>query len=127
MAHQKVYTTQDESTPLIITERPSYATTKREIIGRALVAGYALVTSTAAALVKVGADTFPSSQIVFSRSIIQASLGLAGCLLMRISPFGQRDVRNWVLMRGLVGASALVLGYYSLVYLPLSDFTGESV
>ncbi|KAI8147185.1 hypothetical protein BJV82DRAFT_710467 [Fennellomyces sp. T-0311] len=123
MAHQKVDTTQGECTPLLITQQQSYVTTKREVIGLILVAGYALVTSTAAALVKVGAHAFPSSQIVFSRSVIQTTLGLIGCLWIRVPPLGQHEVRKWVLLRGLVGASALVLGYYSLVYLPLSDFT----
>ncbi|KAI8147187.1 hypothetical protein BJV82DRAFT_598096 [Fennellomyces sp. T-0311] len=123
MGHQKAYVSEDERAPLLFGRQQSRATIKREAIGLILIAGYALFMCTASVFVKIGGNIFPSSQIVFARSVIQTGLGFVGCFSIGIHPLGHRDVRKWVLLRGLMGAIALIFGYYGLMYLPLGDAT----
>jgi drug/metabolite transporter (DMT)-like permease len=60
-------------------------------------------------------------QIVFARAAI--TLLLAGAVLRRagLSPFGSRS--RLLLVRGLVGASALICFYVAVVHLPLAEAT----
>ncbi|KAI8149117.1 hypothetical protein BJV82DRAFT_642393 [Fennellomyces sp. T-0311] len=95
----------------------STATTKREIIGLVIIGASGL----ARLFVKIGGSVFPSSQIVFARSVVQVTLCLVGFLWLNVHPFSQREGRKWVLFRGLVGALSLILYYYSLLHIQFAD------
>lgn len=71
--------------------------------------------------VKLASRTLPTMQIVFARGVI--TLGIASLVLARrrLSPFGSRS--KLLLLRGAVGASALVCFYSAVAHLPLAEAT----
>jgi drug/metabolite transporter (DMT)-like permease len=71
--------------------------------------------------VKVAGRRLGSMEIVFARSVI--TLGLSWWSLWRldISPFGTN--RPLLFVRGLLGATALLFYFYSIVHLPLGEAT----
>ncbi|KAI9491162.1 EamA-like transporter family-domain-containing protein [Zychaea mexicana] len=129
MIHQKIDIQQlpaeNETAPLLLQQNQTtpVAKTKQEVAGLILITISALGMSTAGLFAKIGAASFPSTEIVFVRAIVQASSALAGCFLLGIHPLGPSEVRKWVLFRGLIGAIALALHYYSITKLPLADAT----
>jgi drug/metabolite transporter (DMT)-like permease len=74
-----------------------------------------------ALFVKLAGGTLPTMQIVFARGAI--TLGIASLVLVRarLSPFGSRS--RLLLLRGAVGASALICFYAAVVHLPLAEAT----
>ncbi|KAI9278249.1 hypothetical protein BDA99DRAFT_428956 [Phascolomyces articulosus] len=112
---------EDHGYPANNTAIASSFTRKREVVGLLLVTASGLAMSSASVFVKIGGFSFPSSEIVFIRAIIQASLALGGCFLLSLQPFGRHGVRKWVVLRGFLGAIALACHYYSITKLPLSD------
>ncbi|KAI8147188.1 hypothetical protein BJV82DRAFT_598099 [Fennellomyces sp. T-0311] len=124
MTHREVSINQDEQTPLLSTSRQqSYVTTKLEAMGLIVITVSCLAKSSAAVFVKFNGDVFPLAQIVFARALVQATLGMAGCIWKGVHPLGTPGVRKMVLFRCLVGAVSMVLFYYSLLHLPLADTT----
>ncbi|KAI8147184.1 hypothetical protein BJV82DRAFT_598093 [Fennellomyces sp. T-0311] len=121
MAHQEVNIAEDERVPLVSPDQERCETKSRGILGLIFVAGSTLAMPTAAALAKISGGTFPSSEIVLVRGIIQAGLALMGCLWIGIHPLGKPGVRKWVVFRGIAGAFALVLYYFGILHLPLAD------
>lgn len=83
----------------------------------------ALAFSTMSLFVKLSGAAFASFEIVASRSIVQAILGLIGCYMLGINPLGKPGVRKWLFIRGLVGSTGLALFFYSITQLPLADAT----
>jgi drug/metabolite transporter (DMT)-like permease len=63
----------------------------------------------------------PSFQVIFGRSIIQWCLAVAFSLRKGIDPFGPRELRPLLLLRGGMGACALSCFYFSLQVLPLGQ------
>lgn len=74
-------------------------------------------------IVKLLAPPFSSFEIVFARTSIQFPLGLLGCCLLRVNPFGKKGVRRWIFIRALTSSIALCLFFYSLTKLTLIEAT----
>ncbi|KAI7861661.1 hypothetical protein BDF14DRAFT_1738096 [Spinellus fusiger] len=110
----------NESTPLI---GQSKIPQQNESLGLLLMLLSAFGFSIMSLLVKIGGARFPSSEIVFARSIIQTLLGLAGCALLSINPLGDPKIRLWLVFRGCVGSIGLALFFYSVTKLSLADAT----
>ncbi|ORX43074.1 hypothetical protein DM01DRAFT_1350092 [Hesseltinella vesiculosa] len=118
----------DERTPLLAPPVTTNDTTqqekKKELFGLLIMTLSALGFSVMSLLVSITGKSFPSFEIVFARSIVQAVLGLAGCAWLKINPLGNPKIRPWLAFRGLAGAVGLALFFYSLTHLPLADATG---
>lgn len=71
--------------------------------------------------VKLASRTLPTMQIVFARGAITLVIASAVLWRARLSPFGSRS--RLLLLRGLVGSSALVCFYAAVVHLPLAEAT----
>lgn len=120
----------NESTPLLQTEQQQQQqqrlhNAKSEAFGLILMTLSALAFSTMSLFVKLSGAAFASFEIVASRSIVQAVLGLIGCYMLGINPLGKPGVRKWLFIRGLVGSTGLALFFYSITQLPLADATGK--
>lgn len=89
-----------------------------------LMATAALALSAMTALAKFATQSLPSSEVVFFRSLIAAGL-LLGVHLARgraAGPLlGHRPNRPWLILRGLLGGSALLLFFYGLSGLATAD------
>lgn len=72
-------------------------------------------------LVKLAGQTLPTMQIVLARGVVLVTA--TGLLLRRagVSPRGDRT--GLLLLRGLLGFTALTCFYFALVHLPLADAT----
>jgi hypothetical protein len=102
-----------------------HARRKKEIFGLLLMTLSALGFSVMSLCVKLGGTVFPSFEMVFARSLVQLLLGLLGCAVLKVNPFGDKKVRGWLVLRGLAGSIGLALFFYSLTVLPLADATGK--
>eukprot|EP00835_Amoeboradix_gromovi_P004705 NODE_384_length_9596_cov_0.282510.p3 type:complete len:315 gc:universal NODE_384_length_9596_cov_0.282510:5240-6184(+) len=91
--------------------------------------GFILVTSSAFCFslmsVFVKSCSLPSSQIVFVRSLFQTLISVAVCLKKEdaINPFGRREIRKLLILRGLFGALAVGCYFYGVRYGNLGDVT----
>ncbi|HEX2167904.1 MAG TPA: DMT family transporter [Longimicrobiales bacterium] len=72
-------------------------------------------------LVKLAGQRVPSQEIVLFRSLIMAVLSFVALRRRGIPLAGKR--RGLLLLRGLLGFSALSCFYYAIVHLPLADAT----
>lgn len=137
----------NESTPLIpkhgqITTTPSSsstatdakvlslshepATRKKEIAGLLLLTISSLAFTLSSLFVKEAGFTISSLEIVFARAIVQCILSLISCIVLRINPLGDKPgTRLWLLLRALIGSLGLILFFYSLVHLSLTEATGK--
>ena len=122
---QEVDINRSEREPLLSIGQPRSITTKREVAGLIIIGASGIARCTAIVFVKIGGSLFPSSQIVFARSVVQIVLCLVGCSWLRVHPFAEREGRIWVLVRGFVGALSLILYYYSLLHIQFADATGK--
>ena len=104
-----------------------YHQKKREMTGLLYMTLSALGFSTMSLLVKLSGSNFPSFEMVFARSVVQAFFGLLGCLLLKKHPLGEPGVRGWLFVRGLAGTIGLSLFFYSITQLPLADATGKKI
>ncbi|RUS14231.1 hypothetical protein BC937DRAFT_94154 [Endogone sp. FLAS-F59071] len=95
----------------------------KEIGGLALMALSALAFSFMALFVKVAGVLLPSLEIVLARSVVQLVFGLAACAILGLNPLGAKDLRGWLVLRGLAGSVGLALFFYSLTLLPLVEAT----
>ncbi|KAI9260043.1 hypothetical protein EDC94DRAFT_563111 [Helicostylum pulchrum] len=114
----------NESSPLLTKPQSLQRDQKRrEIIGLGYMTLSALGFSTMSLCVKLSGTSFPSFEIVFARSVIQTTLSILGCAILKINPLGQPGVRKWLLFRGFVGTLGLCLFFFSITQLPLADAT----
>lgn len=72
-------------------------------------------------LVKVAGRGLPSQEVVLARSVVVAAASLGLLRLRGVSPLGNR--RGLLLVRSLLGFSALSCFFYALTRLPLADAT----
>jgi drug/metabolite transporter (DMT)-like permease len=73
------------------------------------------------AMVKGVGRTLPSQEIVLVRGAVMLALSTALVLRAGLSPWGARDQRGLLVLRGVFGFAALSLFYSSLVHLPLAE------
>ncbi|KAI1804290.1 hypothetical protein F4811DRAFT_520668 [Daldinia bambusicola] len=77
-------------------------------------------------LLETGFETkFHALQIIFVRMLATAVLGSLYMWYKKVPdfPFGRRDIRGLLVLRGLAGFTGLFCSYYSLSYLNISDAT----
>lgn len=92
-------------------------------LGMRYMALAALAFSVMSLLVKVGGQRLPPQEMVMVRAIITMILSAWAVRRARVSPWGARDKRGLLVLRGLVGFGALSCFYHSIVHLPLADAT----
>nr|KAJ3419802.1 hypothetical protein HK105_006483 [Polyrhizophydium stewartii] len=63
------------------------ASARNEVVGLAFMALSALGFSLMSVFVKIAGTTFPSTEVVFVRSVIQMICGIAGCWLVGVAPW----------------------------------------
>ncbi len=81
----------------------------------------ALGFSAMAVLVKLAARRLPTGELVLARAVVTLALSYAMVKHAGLSPWGTE--RRRLMLRGLLGFSALACYYLSLVRLPLADAT----
>lgn len=81
----------------------------------------ALWFSVMTALVKAVGRTLPSQEIVLVRGAVMLALSTAMVLRAGLYPWGARDQRGLLVLRGVFGFAALSFFYASLVHLPLAE------
>lgn len=72
----------------------------------------------------LGEKHYSFFDIVLARACIQLPLGLIGCCVIKVNPFGEKGIRRWLVMRALASSIALSFFFYSLIKLTLIDATG---
>jgi drug/metabolite transporter (DMT)-like permease len=85
--------------------------------------GAALSFSVMSLLVKVAGQRLPSQEMVMVRAIITLLLSVWGIRAARVRPWGTREKRPLLVVRGVFGFLALSCFYHSIVHLPLADAT----
>lgn len=102
------------------------ATRKKEIAGLVLLTISSLAFTLSSLFVKEAGFTISSLEIVFARAIVQCILSLISCIVLRINPLGDKPgTRLWLLLRAVIGSLGLILFFYSLVHLSLTEATGK--
>lgn len=97
----------------------------KELKGLLLLAISSLLFAGVSVIVRwLGNHGYPSVEIVLARACIQLPLGIIGCCIVGVNPFGKRGVRRWLFFRALASSIALLLFFYSLTKLSLMDATG---
>jgi drug/metabolite transporter (DMT)-like permease len=81
----------------------------------------ALAFSVMSLLVKVAGQRLPAQQIVLVRAVVTLALSAWAVRRAGVDPRGRR--RGLLLLRGVLGFSALSAFYYAVVHLPLADAT----
>jgi drug/metabolite transporter (DMT)-like permease len=71
------------------------------------------------ALVKLLPNTIPPVEIVFFRSIISLLISYLTLKRLKVYPFGKN--KSWLVLRGLVGAIALIAFFFTLQNMPLAS------
>ncbi|KAF9995976.1 hypothetical protein BGZ80_010357, partial [Entomortierella chlamydospora] len=74
-------------------------------------------------LVSLTAKTLPSFEIVLFRGIIQGSLGYIACKYLKVNPWGKKEYRFLLFLRGLAGSFGLGFFFFALSVMPLADAT----
>lgn len=74
-------------------------------------------------LVKVAGQRLPTQEVVFVRGFITFVLSAWAVRRAGVSPWGARERRGLLVLRGVVGFLALSCLYHSIVHLPLADAT----
>jgi drug/metabolite transporter (DMT)-like permease len=92
-------------------------------LGMRYMAAGALAFSVMSLLVKVAGQRLPSQQVVMVRAIITAVLSAWAVRHARVGWWGSREKRGLLVLRGIVGFTALSCFYHSIVHLPLADAT----
>ena len=92
-------------------------------LGMRYMAAGALAFSVMSLLVKIGGQRLPSQQMVMVRAVITLALSAWAVRHAAVSPWGSRDRRGLLVLRGIVGFLALTCFYHSIVHLPLADAT----
>lgn len=97
----------------------------KELNGLLLLAISSLLFAGVSVIVRwLGNHGYPSVEIVLARACVQLPLGIIGCCIVGVNPFGKRGVRRWLFFRALASSIALLLFFYSLTKLSLMDATG---
>jgi drug/metabolite transporter (DMT)-like permease len=92
-------------------------------LGMRYMAAGALAFSVMSLLVKVAGQRLPSQEVVMVRAIVTLVLSAWGVHHARVAWWGSRDKRGLLILRGVVGFTALSCFYHSIVHLPLADAT----
>lgn len=108
--------TQDEEAPLLPATRKN-----KQTLGLLYTGLSALLFSAMSVLVKQTGQRFPSTQIVFIRSLIQLFLALISSCYLGIDPWGSSNTRTLLILRGSCGALSLGLYFFVLINMPLGD------
>jgi len=74
-------------------------------------------------LVKVAGQRLPTQEVVMIRGFITLVLSAWAVRQAAVSPWGARERRGLLILRGVVGFGALSCLYHSIVHLPLADAT----
>lgn len=82
-------------------------------------AASALGFSAMALFVKLASERLPTGEIVLARAVVTLVVSYAMLVRAGIPPWGTR--RRGLVVRGLVGSTALILYYLSLAHLPLAE------
>ena len=90
-------------------------------LGMRYMAAGAFFFSIMSLLVKVGGQHLPPQEMVMIRAVITFILSAWAVRLAGVSPWGSRERRGLLVLRGVVGFLALSAFYHSLVELPLAD------
>lgn len=72
-------------------------------------------------LVQLAGERLPTLQIVFARGVVTLAIATASLAMVRRSPLGGRT--GLLLLRGVLGSSALVCFYIAVVHLGLPEAT----
>ena len=83
----------------------------------------ALFFSLMSLIVKLAGEQMNSQQIVLARAVVALVLSWGALRRLGISPWGAREHRRLLVMRGLFGFTALSCFYYVVTVLPLADAT----
>jgi drug/metabolite transporter (DMT)-like permease len=109
-----------ETQPLLLVDNHN----PNQALGLFYAALSAFIFSIMSLFVKFSGETFPTSEIVFIRSIIQWLLAVATSYFLNVNPFGPPEVNKWLLLaRGTSGALSLACYFYTLTHMPLGDGT----
>jgi drug/metabolite transporter (DMT)-like permease len=92
-------------------------------LGMRYMAAGALAFSIMSLLVKVAGQRLPSQQVVMVRAIITLVLSAWAVRHASVPWWGSREKRGLLVLRGVVGFTALSCFYHSIVHLPLADAT----
>jgi drug/metabolite transporter (DMT)-like permease len=104
-----------------VDEAPGTARGFQVPLGMRYMAAGALAFSVMSLLVKVAGQRLPSQQVVMVRAVITLALSAWAVRRAGVSPWGER--RGLLVVRGVLGFTALSAFYYSVVNLPLADAT----
>ncbi|KAL5038360.1 hypothetical protein RTP6_005684 [Batrachochytrium dendrobatidis] len=97
---------------------------RNELFGLVIMALSALGFSIMSVLVKMAGRTFPSTEVVFARSMFQLIAGVIGCAIVKVAPWGPPTVNRWLLIgRGMAGAMGLGFYFFTIINMPLGDGT----
>lgn len=102
-------------------EEPSAERRFHVPVGLRYMAAGALAFSVMSLLVKFAGQRLPSQQVVMVRAVVTLVLSAWAVRLAGVSPWGER--RKLLVLRGVLGFTALSAFYYSVVHLPLADAT----
>ncbi len=89
--------------------------------GLRYMAAGALAFSVMSLLVKMVGARIPTMEVVLARSVVLLVLARAALLRRGASPWGNN--RRLLLLRGVLGFTALTCFYYAVIHLPLADAT----
>jgi drug/metabolite transporter (DMT)-like permease len=70
---------------------------------------------------KIMEGTADSFTLVFYRSLVQIVICYSAIVRNGENPLGGEDVRGWLLVRGGIGAGAVIAFFYAIQHLPLPD------
>jgi drug/metabolite transporter (DMT)-like permease len=91
--------------------------------GVAYMAASALAFSAMAVQVKLASPRIPTGELVLARALVTLVLSYAMVRRAGLVPWGTRGRRRWLVLRGVVGFTALGCYYLALGRLPLADAT----
>lgn len=115
----ETYTELESLLPVV----PGTTTHKSETFGLLLSAISAILFSLMSALVKLAGSSFPTSQIVLIRSIIQFLCAFLALMILKKNPWGPINDRILLALRGFSGAVSLACYFYMLTHMKLGDGT----
>uniref|UniRef100_A0A7S3EDR8 EamA domain-containing protein n=2 Tax=Rhodosorus marinus TaxID=101924 RepID=A0A7S3EDR8_9RHOD len=125
-----------EKLPLLDVKYESRAETKansrRAVMGIALMCTASVSFAAMATTVRWGSTTLSSPYLAFTRALMQGLFALVYCAKFRINPFGPKEARAVLALRGITGFMGATSYYFTLRFLPIGDanaltFTGPII
>mmetsp|Transcript_13515 Transcript_13515/g.19486 ORF Transcript_13515/g.19486 Transcript_13515/m.19486 type:complete len:156 (-) Transcript_13515:1043-1510(-) len=77
-----------------------------------------------ATTVRWGSVSLSSPYLAFTRAIMQGIFALLYCAKFRINPFGPKEARAVLALRGVTGFMGATSYYFTLRFLPIGDANG---